>query len=381
MRILFLAFRDSFNPYLGGGDIYINELAKGCAERGHEVTILSSKFRESAPQEEVENVRIVRLGSGFTMFLRVFAYYFTHLRGQFDAVVEEVMGGPRVPFFASLYTKERVVGILQQRHKEIFQRQFSFPVTLFLSFLERFLVLLYRDNQLIVNSARTKEDLRAIGYYDRNMHVVYPGLPKYFLSLDKENLSSRQPRVVCLTKIRRYKLIDHAIRAMENAIKIRSDCELVIAGRSNEVEPGYEDELHGLVDELGLANNVRFELNISENRKIELLGSSRALVLPSAIEGFGIVVIEANACGTPAITSDRVPAAVDGYNATVVRCSDIDSLSNAIITIVSDSKKWKAMSDNSLKWANQFTWNKSVDQFLDLIENGNSHHTVHTIET
>jgi hypothetical protein len=136
MRILFLAFRDSFNPYLGGGDIYINKLARGCAERGHEVTILSSEFRKSASQEEVENVRIIRLGSGFTMSLRVFAYYFTHLRGQFDAVVEEIMGGPRIPFFTPLYAKERVVGILQQRHKEIFQRQFSFPIALFLSLLE-----------------------------------------------------------------------------------------------------------------------------------------------------------------------------------------------------------------------------------------------------
>ena len=152
MRVLFLASRDSSNPYNGGGDIYINELAKGYAKRGHAVTILSSSFPESKAEEYIENVRVIRLGSGFTMFLRVFVYYFRHLRGQFDVVVEEVMGGQRIPFFASLYMKERVVGILHQKHQELFRHQFSFPIASLLSLFERFLVLLYKDNQLIVNS-------------------------------------------------------------------------------------------------------------------------------------------------------------------------------------------------------------------------------------
>lgn len=368
MRILFLAFRDYFNPHVGGGDTYLNELAKGCARQGHEVTILSSTFQGSAQRQETKKLRILRLGSRLTMVLRVFTYYFTHLRGQFDVVVEEIMGGPRIPFFASLYMKERIIGVLQQRHKEIFRHEFSVPVFFCLSFLERFMVLLYRSNQLIVNSNRTKEDLRAIGYRTGNMHVIYPGLPKRFLHQSNRNFSFRHPRVVCLAKIRRYKLIDQAISAMKKAVEDRPDCELVIAGRSNELETDYEDELHRLVKELGLSRNVHFELNISENRKIDLLESSRALILSSAIEGFGIAIIEANSCGTPAITSDKVPAAVDGYNAMVVGCSDADSLSKAIVDIVSDEEKWKRLSSNSVEWAKQFTWTKSTERFAHLIE-------------
>ena len=94
MKILFLAFRDPSNPFLGGGDIYINELAKGCANRGHSVTIISSKFPGSSAKEINGNLQIIRLGSNFTTTARAFGYYFMHLRGQFDVIVEEIMGGP-----------------------------------------------------------------------------------------------------------------------------------------------------------------------------------------------------------------------------------------------------------------------------------------------
>ena len=107
MKILFLAFRDPSNPFLGGGDIYINELAKGCASRGHSVTILSSKFPGSSTKEIVGNLKIIRLGSNFTTTIKTFVYYFMHLRGRFDIIVEEIMGGPRIPFFASLYMKKK----------------------------------------------------------------------------------------------------------------------------------------------------------------------------------------------------------------------------------------------------------------------------------
>jgi len=370
MRFLFLAFRDPSNPYVGGGDIYINELAKGCAKRGHSVTILSGRFPGSKKEEFVEGVHVIRMGNGFSMFTKVFTYYFKHLRGKFDVVIEEIMGGPRIPFFARLYMKEKLVGILQQRHKEIFRHQFSFPITGFLSFLERFLALLYRSKVVFVNSSRTKQDLREIGFLEDRMHIVYPGLQKWFFTVVDADFSIRRPRVVCLTKIRRYKLIDCAVRAMKNVCKVMPNCELVIAGRTNDVEPEYEEELRCLVEDLGLSNNVFFRKDISEAEKIELLRSCRALVLPSAIEGFGIVVIEANACGTPAIVSDRVPAdaAVDGHNAVVVPCYAVGSLSNAILSLVSNEKLWTKMSTKAKLWVKKFAWDTSIDRFVEVIK-------------
>lgn len=369
MRILFLAFRDPANPYNGGGDIYINELAMGCARNGHSVTFLSSKFLGAKPEENMENLNVIRLGSKFSMFLLVFAYYFVHLRGRFDVVVEEIIGGPRVPFFASAYMKEKLVGIIQQRHEEIFRQQFSLPIATLLWLLERLLVIFYRDNHLIVNSARTKEELRGIGYQLEKMHVVYPGVRSDFFSSGiPDDFSERKDRVICLAKMRRYKLIDLVVRAFQSVIVARPDCELIIAGRTNDVDPGYEAEIRELVKELKLGDNLRFEKDVSESRKIELLKSSRALILPSAIEGFSIAVIEANAYGTPAITSDRVPAAINGQNAIITPCFDVNSLSKAIILLLSDEARWRELSARASAFAKRFTWNASVTRFNVLIE-------------
>jgi glycosyltransferase involved in cell wall biosynthesis len=368
MRILFLAYRDPTNPFNGGGDIYISELAKGCGKSGHKVTFLASKYRGAKEQENLGNLSVIRLGSKYTMFLSIFSYYFSHLRGNFDLIVEEVMGGPRIPFFAALYMKESIIGILQQRHKEIFRQQFSKPVAVLLSQLERFLALLYRNKKLVVNSEKTKEELRAIGYKPEKMYVIYPGIPNSILNVEIPPFSKRKQQVICLTKIRRYKLVDHAIRAMDNVCKTLPGSKLVVAGKTNDVEPKYETEIRQLVKELNLSSSVSFESNISENRKVELLKSSRALVLPSAIEGFSIVVIEANAFGTPAVTSDRVPAALNGKNAVVIPCFEVDSLSKAIISLLSDQKRWSGLSSGSFEFAKQFTWDASVYKFVSLIE-------------
>ena len=363
LRILFLAFRDDRNPFYGGGDIYLSELAKGCVNQGHEVTFVSSRFPGSKAEESVNGVHVVRFGSAFTMVFILFFYYFMHLRGRFDVVVEDVLSGPRIPFFGSLYIRERTVGIIFQRQKELFQHQFSYPVAFAMSSVERLLVLAYHRKAIVVDSLRVKKDLQAIGYKANKMTVVHPGVPDSFLAqTGLPSFSERPLQVLCLTKLRRYKLIEDAIFAIKNVRKILPECQLVIAGRTNEMDPGYEEELHNLVNRLNLNENVRFIKDETLEEKVELLASSRVLVLPSALEGFGMVVIEANAYGTPVVASDGVPAdaALNGYNAIVVPRNDIPAFSAAIFSLLTDKKRWNLMSQNSVEWATHFSWSSET---------------------
>jgi glycosyltransferase involved in cell wall biosynthesis len=367
LRILFLAFRDASNPFNGGGDIYLSELAKGCVNQGHNVTLVSSRFPGSKTEESLNGVHIVRVGSSFTMVFVLFFYYFKHLRGRFDVVVEDVLSGPRIPFFGSLYIRERTVGIIFQRQKELFHRQFSYLVAFVMSSVERLLVLAYRRKGIVVDSLRVKKDLQAIGYEANKMTVVHPGVPDSFLAqTELPPFSERKLQVLCLTKLRRYKLIEDAILAIEDVRKILPECQLVIAGRTNEMDPSYEEELHDLVDRLNLNENVRFIKDETPEEKVELLASSRVLVLPSALEGFGMVVIEANAYGTPVVASDGVPAdaALNGYNAIVVPRNDIPGFSAAIYSLLTDKERWNLMSHNSVEWATHFSWGSAVEKFL-----------------
>jgi glycosyltransferase involved in cell wall biosynthesis len=367
LRLLVLAYRDPSNPFNGGGDVYINELAKGYASRGHSVTFFASRSKGSQSTDKIDNLNIVRLGNKFTMFVHLFFHYFKHFRGQFDLIVEEIIGGPRIPFFASFYMNEPIIGIIQQKHKELFRKQFSLPFYLFFSLLERSLVLFYREKQIIVNSARTLEDLRSLGYDNKKMHIIYPGLPENYFNIPIESYVERSRnllKIICLTKFRRYKNIHLVIEAVKKVHNSIPNCELIIAGKTNEVEPEYELELR---KQVGSLPYIAIEKDITESRKLELLRSSLVLVLPSTLEGFGIVVIEANACGTPAVTSDKVPAAVNGKNAIVTVSNNVDELTTAIIELLTNKEKWLLLSKGSSEWARHFTWNNSADQFTALL--------------
>src|SRR5207249_7501209 len=92
------------------------------------------------------------------------------------------------------------------------------------------------------------------------------------------------PTILWLGKLRRYKCPDHAVRAMAEVLKRVPRARLILAIRRDDEK--YEGQLHTLVKDLHLENHVDFRLNVSDQEKRDLLGSVRALVVPSAVEGF-----------------------------------------------------------------------------------------------
>jgi glycosyltransferase involved in cell wall biosynthesis len=100
-------------------------------------------------------------------------------------------------------------------------------------------------------------------------------------------------------RLKRYKGIDHAIRALALARRGRRDITLDIAGTGD-----ARKELEQLADSLGLRDAVRFLGFVTEEDKLRLLRTVWANIFPSVKEGWGITIMEAAACGTPSIASD-----------------------------------------------------------------------------
>jgi len=117
--------------------------------------------------------------------------------------------------------------------------------------------------------------------------------------------ADRTTRFLFLSRLHPKKQLDRLLEALAllNQQRPDSSWELRIAGRG---EPGYERQLQGQAESLGLGQRCRWLGQVEGEGKDRELADADWLVLPSAAENFGIAVAEALAAGTPAILSPEV---------------------------------------------------------------------------
>jgi len=368
LRFLFLVYRDFKNPNAVGGDFYLWELARGLAKLGNKVTLLCSSFQGAKSSEIIEGVEINRINSVWRLPLRIFNEYLKKLKGNFNVIVEEAIGGQRLPYLSTMYVKEPLVAVWHQRHNKVFREQYPLPIAILLSLFEFFQARLYRNRTIVTPSEGAKEKLMSLGFKYEKLKVVYDGVGSIFDS--PETKSARENVLVYLGKLRRYKRPDHAILALVQVLKrAKKPCKLIIAGKASEIDRGYIDWLRNLAKRLNVGDLVEFRINISEKEKLKLLEKARLLVQPSPVEGFSIVVAEANRCGTPVVASDGVPrdVVINGFNGLVYRFGDIDALAMNIVRLIDDDVLWDKMSKDAHQWSQQFTWENSVAEFLKVL--------------
>jgi glycosyltransferase involved in cell wall biosynthesis len=149
------------------------------------------------------------------------------------------------------------------------------------------------------------------------------------------------------------------------------DAELVIAGTGD-----AKDGLAAYARELGVSSRVSFEGFVDERRKAALMASSWVFAMPSEMEGWGLTIIEANACGTPAV-GFPVPgvgeAIVDGVSGLLVE--DADSLAPVIVRVLHDERLRAELSRGAVMRAGEFSWDRATDVILESlrVEGSRSH--------
>ena len=369
MKILFLVYRDIKNPSSVGGDYYLWELAKGLHELGNEVTVVCNHFKESENIEVIDGIQVIRLHGSLSLPVKIFNLYMKELKSKYNIVIEEAIGGQRFPYFASLYIKEQLIAVWHQKHEKIFIEQYPYPIALLLTLLEKMLAIIYRKRMIITASKGAKEKLLTLGFSRNNIKVVNDGVGILFQNPNIHKV--RKNIVVCLGKLRRYKRFDQAVSILLFVRKyLNEDYKLVIAGKISEIDSKYLVFLKRYAKKLRAKDWIEFRTNISEEEKLQLLETAKVLLQPSPIEGFSIVIVEANRCGTPVVVSDGVPrdVVIDGYNGFVYTFGDIETAAKKLAKILNNNDLWEKMSKNAINWSQQFVWSKSVNNLFEILK-------------
>jgi glycosyltransferase involved in cell wall biosynthesis len=351
LRVLFLVSRDIRHPANTGGDIGLWERALYLASEGHEVTLMASTFPGAPARVTIDGIKVVRLGGLLSLWWRTFIYYMTECRGKYDVVVVEGFGGSRIPRLTPLYVKEPIITEWHQIHADLFASQYPKLLVPLLNLLERGTAWIHRNTVVMARTKEWQEAFPRIGFKPSKIRVVPACISEEWLVPGSGTV--KEPQILWLGKYRRYKCPDHAIRAMPQVIKAVPGARLILAGFHD--DRSYERELNDLVGRLGLQEAVSFRFGISEAEKRALLDASRALVLPSSVEGFGIVVLEANARQVPVIASTGVPvsAVEDGRNGLRYPFGDVRALAAAIIRAASDDDLLARLTSQSLMFARE----------------------------
>jgi glycosyltransferase involved in cell wall biosynthesis len=118
---------------------------------------------------------------------------------------------------------------------------------------------------------------------------------------------------------------------------------------------------------LGLDGRVRFLGYVPRRDLSGLFSGATALVYPSLLEGFGLPIVEAMACGAPVITSNNSSMReVAGDAAVLVDPRDVREITEAMARVAEDSGLRKELSARGLKRAAEFSWKRTAELTMDV---------------
>lgn len=360
-RILILNWRDVKHSWSGGAEVFIHEIAKRLVEDGNRVTLFCGSDGKSPRNQVIDGVNIKRRGGFYTVYLWAAIYYMLKFRGNFDVIIDSVNG---IPFFSPIYSRKPIFAIIYHIHQEVFRQHLRFPFSHIAMFMEAQLMpFIYRNISIVTISDSSRNGIEKLGFgSNKQIEIVHPGIQ---VEDYKRNKKTSYPTIVYVGRLKPYKNVDVLMKAFKNIVKESSTAQLWIAGVGESME-----DLVALAKKLNIEKSVVFYGRVSEKHKVQLLSESWISVQPSQVEGWGITVIEANACGTPVIASKvngLKDSIVDGKTGILVEVNNVTALTNAMSSLLTNSQVRALLSKNAYEWSQGFSWKKSAEKFSSII--------------
>ena len=238
------------------------------------------------------------------------------------------------------------------------------------------------SDAILANCDEEADDLRR--HYDapaERIEIVAPGVDHAFFSpgdklgaraalgwtdgwitADGGRGAAEHPVLLFVGRIQPLKGLDVAIAAL--AELERDDAELVIVGGPSGVSgPGELARVHALADDLGVRDRVRFVLPQPHHLLSTWYRAADVVLVPSRAESFGLVALEAAACGAPGVASDVGGLRTivdDGTTGFRVDPRDPGAFAIAVDKLLADPSLAAEMGAAGARRAASFTWSTAA---------------------
>lgn len=367
MKIAFIY--DAVYPWVkGGAEKRVYELAKRLAERGHEVHWYSIGWwwtENDHTDTSMDGIKLhgvsdpINLYSDDRRSIKEALIFSLKLLKPLFKDSYDVVDCQGFPFFSCFTAKihsglgkSKLIITLHEVWGDYWYTYLGKP-GIFGKIIER--VMLSLTNNIITVSSKTKKDLKKIKKSEKSV-IIPNGID--FNHITEIKHSHEESTIIFAGRLIKEKNVDVLIRSLVIVKEKIPDFICLIIGNGPE-----RSKLEKLALDLQLTDNIIFK-DFMENYD-DLIGymkSSKVLVLPSTREGFGMVVIEANACGIPVVTVNHhmnaaVDLVVDGVNGYKTQLETNDMADKTIKSIESHNE----FRDKCIKMSRGYDWEIIVD--------------------
>jgi D-inositol-3-phosphate glycosyltransferase len=379
----------------GGLNVYVVEVAKLLAARGVEVDIFTRAVSRDLPPvaELAPGVLVRHLAAGpfedldkadlpgqlchFTFeVLRAEAAYapgrydLVHghywLSGQVGAVAKERWG---VPFVQSMHTLGRV------KNAALAAGDAAEPAVRLRGEAE----VIAAADRLVANT--DEEARQLIGLYDADpgrVAVINPGVDLVVFrpgsqqqARQRLGLDADAVLLVFAGRVQPLKAPDIVLRAAAQMIRnnpgLAGRLTVAFVGGPSGAGRADPDGLTELAAQLGIAGVIRLEPPCPHPELADWYRAATVVMVPSYSESFGLVAVEAQACGTPVVAASvggLRTAVRDGFSGVLVDSHDPARYARAIADLIAEPSALARLSLGAREHASRFGWPATVDQLL-----------------
>lgn len=362
MKILMLSWRYVDHPQSGGAEVLTHEVLKRLAGQGHAVTCFTTSYPGAAGESKIDRVRVIRQGRAWTVHFWAWRWLRRRL-DRYDRIIDQIN---TIPFFTPWYVPARQRRFfIMQLAREYWWRQtrgifkLAAPVGYL---LEPWSLRRYRGTRGVTISQSTKDDLARLGLPARSVAIIPMAITvKPAVRLP---VKSEPPTVVMLGRLTPAKFVEEGIAVFRGLQAHHPAARLWIVGSG---EPGYRAKLERLVRRWRL-RRVRFFGSVSEAVKRSLLRQAHLLVFTSHREGWGLVVNEAAAFGTPSV-GYSVPGVREsiGDRRLLAGQGDTDELTRRALALLADRTLYDRIRRTAWQRARRMSYDQTTKSFLNAI--------------
>ncbi|MCD4670527.1 MAG: glycosyltransferase family 4 protein [Actinomycetia bacterium] len=365
---------DAIYPYnKGGKEKRIFEVATRLSKNGHDIHLYCMKWWKG-PGNRIEN------GINLHAISKKYPLYSGKRRSMIQALMFglaclklikedfDIAEVDHIPFFPLFFLKpvciikrKKIIATWHEVWGKSYWQEYLGWRGIFGYLLEKISVLM--PDEIISVSNYTTKQLKNSLRSKKKIYTIPNG--NDFEKIQKIEPSREKTDVIFAGRLLSHKNIDVLIKSIHLVKKRKYKIKCSIIGEGPE-----KKNLEALARKLNLDKNIEFPGFLEAHDDVYArMKSSKVFVLPSTREGFGVVVVEANACGIPVITvSHKENAARDlieeGNNGFICKLKK-EEIANRIIGVLNDDSG-KKIEKRCLDFAKKYGWNKIVDEIEEV---------------